>query len=98
MNVLITGAAGDIGQSLCQALRDEGLANRIVGTDLTIDHLGQFLFDSLHVLPQCNEKNYFIELQKIVSNEKITFIIPGSEPELKHFLEFKLLMDRAGLK
>lgn len=85
MNILITGAGGDISQSLCQALRDEGIADKIVGTDLFLDHAGQFYFDSLYVLPKCDDKEYFNQLEQIIIEEKITCIIPGSEPELKQF-------------
>jgi len=86
MNILITGAGGDISQSLCQALRDEGIATKIVGTDLFLDHAGQFYFDSLYQLPKCSDKEYFERLEQIILEEKIACIIPGSEPELEQFL------------
>jgi carbamoyl-phosphate synthase large subunit len=85
MNILITGAGGDISQSLCKALRNEGIAKKIVGTDLYLDHVGQFIFDSMYKLPKCDDEEYFSRIEQIVAKENIAFIIPGSEPELKQF-------------
>lgn len=85
LNVLVTGAAGDIGQSICKILKSDVRFNKVIGTDLLGDHLGKFIFDEVKVVPRSDDQNYKTELSQIINQFGIDILIPGSEPELKYF-------------
>lgn len=100
INVLVTGAAGDIAQSICKILRQNTAFHKIIGTDLSVDHLGKFIFDQIEVIPACKEANYKEIILNVIERYQIDLLIPASEPELKFIhhhpftdeMSFKVIM------
>lgn len=84
LNILITGAAGDIAQSIAKIFK-ENSSFKIIGTDLFLDHAGKFYFDKMLELPICSNNDYFLVLKKILTEYEIDILIPTSEPEIKEF-------------
>ena len=91
-NILIVGAGGDIGQSIFKILKDIDWINTIVGTDINTKTASSLLFEKFYKLPKCNNKKYFSEIENIVSLEKITLILPVSEPEIRFLFQKKILL------
>lgn len=87
MNLLITGCGGLIGQSIIRIIKSEFPKFNVIGTDLHQFHYGKILADNFFSISKCSDKNYFIELNQIIENNKIDIIIPTSEPEIRFFAE-----------
>lgn len=82
-NILITAVGGDIGQGIAKILRRSDLANRIIGTDVSSDNPARNFVDSFYLVPKADSPEYLKRLEQIIDKEKIDFLIPVSEPELK---------------
>lgn len=96
-NVLITGCGSDVAQALCRILKMEKIANQIIGCDIHHDHFGGLVFDSCYLLPRITEKNYFEKLLSITQQFEIDLIIPGSEAEMRGFLDANIINEFNGI-
>ena len=85
INILILGAGGDIGQSICEILAEIKWIEKKVGTDININSASSILFDKYYKVPSCNNIEYIGEISKIIENEKISMVLPVSEPEIRYF-------------
>jgi carbamoyl-phosphate synthase large subunit len=85
-NILVTGAGGDIGQSICKILKQWDQTRRLTGCDIHHDHPAKFLCDQFYLVPRCTAATYDSEIEGIVRRESIDLIISASEPELRSFL------------
>jgi carbamoyl-phosphate synthase large subunit len=85
LNILVTGAGGDIAQSIAKILRGTNFYGQLIGTDVHNEHAGNFFFDKIIALPLCNQSTYLEKLTEIIQKEKIDIIIPMSEPEILFF-------------
>ena len=81
--ILVTGCGGDIGYAIGRILRNENLADILIGADIHQDHPGLSIFDSCEILPRANELNYFDSLWELHQKEQFDIIIPASEAELR---------------
>ena len=52
---------------------------------LNINSASSILFDKYYKVPSCNNIEYIGEISKIIENEKISMILPVSEPEIRYF-------------
>jgi carbamoyl-phosphate synthase large subunit len=80
--MLITGCGGDIPQALARIARKEVLCERVIGTDMHDDHAGPAFFDDCYVIPRATDPSYFERLAELMSREKVSLLVVGSEPEL----------------
>ena len=83
MKFLITGAHGDIAQSIFRILRSSYKKSIIDGTDLKISGASEFLFNKIYKVDYPSNKNYLRDIKKISNNYQI--IIPTSESEIIFF-------------
>lgn len=86
-NILVTAVGGDIGQAIVKVLRRIPFVYRIVGTDTSSDNAGMGFVDKFYIVPKAESPGYFTELEKVVKEEGVYFIIPVSEPEIKAVYE-----------
>jgi carbamoyl-phosphate synthase large subunit len=84
-NILVTGCGGDIGQSIGKILVESPQFHKIVGSDLTEDHAGKFIFDHVIILPRCDDPSYMEKLEAALDQFNIDLILPVSEAELRYF-------------
>lgn len=83
INVLVTGVGGGgVGEQILKALKMGKLKYRIIGTDVTPTSKGLYEVDKGYVVPLATHKDYIPRLLEICEDEKVSVVIPGSEPEL----------------
>lgn len=85
--ILVTGCNGDIGTSVGRILKDFYQNYKIIGTDITLNGAGKFIFDFVAVLPRAYSPNYFESLLELINYHQIDLIIPISEAEIRLFFE-----------
>lgn len=90
MNVLVTGCGGDIGFGIGKILKQENIANLLIGCDIHHDHPGNILFDKCILVKRVDDSQYIKSIGSIIKKHKIDIIIPTSEPELRFFAENNL--------
>lgn len=86
-NIVVTGCGGDIGQSIGKILKESQLFEKVIGTDVTDEHAGKFIFDQMIKLPLCSSQDYSNRLEKLIKEHNIDLLLPISEPELRMLTE-----------
>lgn len=81
--ILVTGCGGDIGLGVGRILKEVGVAEMVVGCDITDDHAGRVFFDACFCVPRADDPSYADALFVLVAREGIDLVIPMSEPELR---------------
>jgi carbamoyl-phosphate synthase large subunit len=84
-NILITGAGGDIGQSIGKILNQNPICNSLVGADIELESAAKFIFNKFYQLPKCDNSEYLDALKSLVNTFSIDVIIPASEQEIRFF-------------
>lgn len=85
MKILITGAGGDIAQSMIRTIRSYFTAVKLVGCDLSQQPLASVNLDSFYISLQVTDPLYLSKIREICEIEKIDLIIPVPEPEIEFF-------------
>ena len=85
INILLLGAGGDIGQSIFKILKEIDWIKSIIGTDININSASKLIFDQFYQVPKCTHEDYISVISKISIDEKVTLILPVSEPEIRYF-------------
>ncbi len=80
-NVLVSGAAGDIGISIGRILISEGISN-VIGCDVLLDHAGECIFHQFNQVPKANDPEYIKEIINLFKINKVDLFIPTSEAEI----------------
>ena len=86
MRFLVSGAAGDIGQSISRILSSYYPKSEVIGSDIHSDFLLDDLFCRTIVLPRASSPDYLSALTQVVDDEAVDIFIPTSEPELRWFV------------
>ncbi len=81
--MLITGVGGPAGINFIECLRMAPEKMYIVGTDVNKWHLELPEVDRRYLVPRCTEKNYMNKLNELVKKEKIEFVHPQPDIEVK---------------
>lgn len=90
LNILVTGCGGDIGQSVGKILNEYSRVNNLYGCDISDKNAAKFIYSNFFLGLPCNDSHYISNLEKIVQEKKIDFIIPISEPELRFLSKEKI--------
>lgn len=85
INVLVTGCGGDIGQSVGKILNESDLIDNLFGCDISDKNAAKFIYSNFFVGLPCKDANFVKNLESIVIEYDIDFIMPISEPELRFF-------------
>jgi carbamoyl-phosphate synthase large subunit len=83
LNILVTGCGGDIGQSIGKILNEYNLVNNLYGCDISDKNAAKFIYADFFLGLPCSDPAYIRNLETIVKEKSIDFIIPISEPELR---------------
>lgn len=83
-SILITGIGGDIGYGISKIVKEEG-ATHIYGTDIHDFHCGYKTCEKCFIVPSVTGENYIEEMQKIINENEIEILIPGSHIEIEYF-------------
>lgn len=81
--ILVTGCGGDIGTGIGRILKESGIAQTIVGADISPHNAGTFIFDICEVLPRADDPAYFDVLEQLVKKHAVDLLIPMSEAEIR---------------
>jgi carbamoyl-phosphate synthase large subunit len=84
--LLVTGCGGDIALSIARFVREDGLAERIVGADSRDEHPGFAFFDAVERLPPADDDDYLAMLDQAAARHAADLILPMSEAELGRLL------------
>ncbi len=83
-NILVTGIGGDIGQGILKCLIDFNYCSNLYGCDLDKYAAGQKLVNLFFISPRVDiEEKYIAFLLKIIDKNKIEYIIPSTESEIR---------------
>lgn len=85
LNILVTGCGGDIGQSVGKILNEYSIVDNLYGCDISDKSAAKFIYSNFFLGLPSKAPNYISNLEKIVKEKNIDFIIPLSEPELRFF-------------
>ncbi len=80
MKVLITGAHGDIAQSIFRIIKTSYSKTSIHGMDCKSDGPGKYLFEKFILSRKASDKNYIKFVKKL--SKKYNLLIPTSEAEM----------------
>lgn len=82
-SVLVTGVGGrSVGHQILHALRLLGPKYRIVATDADPYSFGLYQTDCRYIVPRATAPDYCDAIARLVENEKIDVILPGTEAEV----------------
>lgn len=89
--VLVTGVGAIIGYGILKSLRGAERNLRLIGTDIYPDAVGQKWCDGFYRVPRTSSPEYPDALRRILSDERVDFIIPGIEPDSHFFSDNRQL-------
>lgn len=95
--ILVTGAAGDIGQSIAEIIRSSGAAAKIIGVDMIREHGGAVLFDKLDQVEPVESRKFQASLSAVIRKTRPDIIVPTVEVELNELCESALLSSFDGI-
>jgi carbamoyl-phosphate synthase large subunit len=98
IRVLVTGAGGGgIGEQITKSLMQTKGKYYVICSDVRMDTIAKKLGDDFILLPSAQSANYIDIVVDFCTRKEIQTIIPGSEPELRKFVENKKLFDDLGI-
>jgi carbamoyl-phosphate synthase large subunit len=83
MNILVTGFAGDIAQSIVRVLRSVYKDCRITGCDIDLDPFTASLADMSFISLASESDNYMQSISNMCVSERIDLVIPVTEAEIE---------------
>lgn len=92
LKVLVSGAGGDIGQSVGKILRDENGTS--FGIDINLNTPAQFIFTHFAQSIRCRDEGFYDYLADFITEHEIQVYVPIAEPEIRFFLEREDLLER----
>lgn len=94
--MLITGLAGDIGQSIAKSLA--GLGYELLGCDMNEFLPYKTFVDRFYIVPSASSgEAYWQSLKDIIHEQKVSFFIPASESEIILLNDKRMDLDSLGV-
>jgi len=91
-NVLVTGTSSyGVGEGLLKSINESEYRNQLnlIGASNSKLTAYKNLVDSYYILPNANHPDYLKEVNKIIKDEQIHILIPGSEAEMLFYSQNK---------
>ncbi len=85
-SIMITGLGAVIGQGIARSLLDEKMGFRLVGIDENEFSAGFQWTDVSYSVPKTDDPSWISFVTEICNKEKVLFIIPGIEQDIKALL------------
>ncbi|HEX8278684.1 MAG TPA: ATP-grasp domain-containing protein, partial [Segetibacter sp.] len=92
INVVITGAGGNLGHFIKEALIHSNLDYKIIACDYSPNALGLYQADVGYVVPPAKAPDYLSEIMRICREEKAHIIMAGGMVEMRLLAENKALI------
>jgi carbamoyl-phosphate synthase large subunit len=93
MRFLVSGAGGDIGQSISNVLTSYYDAAEVFGSDVHNEFLASNLYEQIELLPPVSSPAYIDCLSEYLVKKNIDIFIPTSEAELRWLVENQIVLD-----
>jgi carbamoyl-phosphate synthase large subunit len=93
MRFLVSGAGGDIGQSIANILTSHYEDAIVFGSDIHDEFLANGLYEEIKLLPPVSSPAYLDSLRECIVRERINVFIPTSEAELRWLVARDLVLD-----
>ena len=100
VTVLLTCAGGVISPSQVGSFRvnPEGRSIRVIGTDMTVPCVAQYLTDKFYQVPYGSAPNYVDKIMDICRKESVDVIFPASHEEAIALTSERAAIERSGTK
>lgn len=98
VRVAVSGVGGGVGQAILRALRLVPSDLWILGLDMNPRSAGLYTVDMGYCLPPCKEPGYIEQLLDVLKKERISVLIPGSDPELAVLARARDEIETAGIR
>lgn len=85
INILVTGAGGDIGQSIGKILLKSAFTGNLHGLDISDKNAGKFIYPNFSLGLRVDSQNYLMFIKEYISSNQIDLVIPIAEPELREY-------------
>jgi carbamoyl-phosphate synthase large subunit len=93
--LLVTGVGGrSVGCQILYALSLLGKKYRVIAVDADAFSYGLYQVDAHYIVPLAHDPEYLPAILRIVREEKVDAILPGTEPELNVFAANRELFER----
>ena len=93
MRFLVSGAGGDIGQSISNILASSYKDAKVFGSDIHDEFVARDLYEQIILLPAVYSPAYLDRLKSFLARENIDIFIPTSEAELRWLLAHESAID-----
>ena len=80
--ILVSGVSGIVGYGIVNSLKSSHHQVRIIGSCLDHYNYGSFQVDQNFIAPLTSNPKYIVWLEKLISEENISFAIPGIENDV----------------
>ncbi len=87
INVLVTAVGGDIGRKICFIIKEVYPQFTIIGTDSRVIKDSSNYVDKFIKISNASQRGYIAQLNKIIEDNKITFVYPNNEDEIKKIID-----------
>jgi carbamoyl-phosphate synthase large subunit len=95
--VLVTGVSSEsVGGQVCKALQHKASDYFVVASSMKKSIVPEALIHEFLEVLAANAENYIQQIEQIVQEHQIEFVIPGSEPELVRLVEHREGFKRLG--
>ncbi len=94
INVLVTGAANGVGQSIVKSLKISKLKLNIIPCDIDNKNPLNYRFNKYIIFPKVENKNSLNKVIKIIKENKAKILFVGSEYEIYFFSKNKSLIEK----
>lgn len=85
--IIVTGAGGSAAHNFIESLRISKEKFYVVGTDINQYHIELSGADTFYQLPRADDPNYIRALNSLIKKEKIEFVHPQPDVEVKRLSE-----------
>lgn len=93
MRFLVSGAGGDIGQSISNILNSYYSDSVVFGSDIHDEFLASNFYEDIKLLPPASSCSYVDCLSEYLIQKNIDVFIPTSEAELRWLIETENILD-----
>ena len=94
INLLLTGAGGNLAYSIRRAVDLSELETRLVACDCNSNSVGLYLADTRYLVPRCDDTDYVNRIIQICIDEKIQAIFVGAMEEMAVLARLAALIKR----
>jgi carbamoyl-phosphate synthase large subunit len=97
IRVLVTGVSSEsVGGQVCKALQQNADQYFVVASSMQKSIVPEALIHEFLEVPSANSEDYISQIEQIVRQHQIEFIVPGSEPELVRLVEHRDSFQKLG--